>query len=161
VWPCWLDSNVFIESKNGPYPFDGAPGFWNGMVENAKCGRIRSPMMVYDELLKIDDELKEWSKKMNGLGFFIDPDEAVQRMFTVIADYVESNYDRPQAAWFLDKADPWLIAQAKAVGGTVVTREKLVGSDSRKVKVPNICQAFGVRFIDTFEMIRELGIILR
>src|SRR5205823_9585853 len=125
------------------------------------CGRIRSPMMVYDELLQIDDELREWCKQINALGFFVEPDESVQKMFAEIADYVEGAYDRPQAGWFLDKADAWLIAHAKIMGGTVVTREKLVGNDSKKVKVPNICNAFGVRFIDTFEMIRELGIVLR
>lgn len=38
-------------------------------------------------------------------------------------------------------ADPWLIARARAIGGCVVTEEKL---KPNAAKIPNVCQHFGV-----------------
>jgi len=58
---------------------------------------------------------------------------------------------------FLDGADPWIIAQAKVRGDVVVTHEKLVNDESTKVKIPNICVQFGVKYVDTYKMLRELG----
>jgi hypothetical protein len=56
--PChWLDANVFIEAKNGPYNFDMAPGFWRWLEKASKDGLIRSPISVYPEIEKGTDDL--------------------------------------------------------------------------------------------------------
>jgi hypothetical protein len=157
----WLDANVFIEAKNGPYAFDLAPGFWIALEASVQQGNLCSPMMVYDELADFDDELSEWAKKMKAAGLFVDPGEAVQALLREVADHVRATYQMAESASFLGKADPWLVAHAKFCGTTVVTREKLVGSNSLKAKIPNICAKFGVRSIDTFEMLRELKVSLK
>lgn len=57
---------------------------------------------------------------------------------------------------FLAKADPWIIAKAKAIGTSVVTHEAVAAVNTRKVKVPNICQQFEVPCLNTFQFLREL-----
>lgn len=42
----------------------------------------------------------------------------------------------------------------------VVTLEKFDPQVRRKIPIPNVCQAFGVRFIDTFGLLRTLGVRL-
>ena len=41
-------------------------------------------------------------------------------------------------------ADPFIIARAKAIGGTVVTLE---GEPPKGAKIPNICRHFGIPFL--------------
>jgi len=43
----------------------------------------------------------------------------------------------------------------------LVTKEILAPSNTKKVKIPNICEVFDVRYIQTHEMIRSLGVQFR
>lgn len=56
-----------------------------------------------------------------------------------------------------ENADAWVIAFAKAVGATVVTHEKPNPHVQRRVPIPNVCDALGVPYVDTFEMLRALA----
>ena len=54
---------------------------------------------------------------------------------------------------FLQVADYYLVAHAKAHGVTVVTHE--VPRDSvRKVQIPNVCIGLGIKFMTPYEMLR-------
>lgn len=55
-------------------------------------------------------------------------------------------------------SDGWLIAYAKVKGLTVVTHEKFNAYIKRKIPIPNVCKVFNVQYIDTFNMLRKLGI---
>ncbi len=57
---------------------------------------------------------------------------------------------------FLGGADPWLIAKAMTINATVVTHEQLNLAARRKFLIPNVCQHFGVPFVDTFELLNAL-----
>lgn len=57
---------------------------------------------------------------------------------------------------FLSGADPWLIAKAMTMNATVLTHEQLNLSTRRKFLIPNVCQHFGVPFVDTFELLNAL-----
>lgn len=61
-----------------------------------------------------------------------------------------------EKARFLSGADPWLIAKAVVTGSTIVTHELAVPANSTKVKIPNICNKFGVSFIDTYDLLETL-----
>ncbi|WP_353525900.1 DUF4411 family protein [Denitromonas iodatirespirans] len=50
----------------------------------------------------------------------------------------------------------WLVAKAKATGATVVTHEKLNLAIRKKFLIPNVCRVFGVKWIDTFELLETL-----
>jgi hypothetical protein len=152
-----LDANVFIEAKNGPYGMDIVPSFWEFLDEQAHAQTICSSAAVYEELAAGGDALADWVKARKHGGMFVEPDQKIQALFGHIADYVMDNYANHQAEPFLSGADPWIIAQAKVEGGVVVTHEKLVTHESAKVKIPNICVEFEVKYVHTYDMLRALG----
>lgn len=55
-------------------------------------------------------------------------------------------------------ADPWVIAHAMENNSVVVTKEeKVTQANSTKVKIPNVCDNVGVRWINDFEFVQELN----
>ncbi|HTR38553.1 MAG TPA: DUF4411 family protein [Bryobacteraceae bacterium] len=156
----WLDSNVFLQAKNLYYAFDIAPGFWDVISEGVAKGIVRSPMMVYNELATGADDLADWAntKKRSG-ELFVEPDERMQNYFSTIADDIidKGKFPSAEVALFLKGADLWVVACAAATEGIVVTHEKLVGADSKKLKVPNVCKQFGVEYVTCYEMLRRIG----
>ncbi len=59
-----------------------------------------------------------------------------------------------------EAADAWLIAYAMNTGATIVTHEQLNLAKTNKVLIPVACKPHGVKFCDTFEMLRKLSIKL-
>ena len=155
----WLDSNVFIEGKKGPYGFDIAPRFWTLLDELTENGRIACPMRVCDELLDGQDDLAGWAQARRRSDLFGEPDVPVQEAFREVIAYVTQDYPDNQAKRrFLDRADPWVIAHAIAHGGTVVSLEGRDPDASQQVKIPNVCEHFNVPYVNTYQMLRGLGV---
>ena len=155
----WLDSNVFIEGFKGPYAFDIAPRFWDLIDEMIDGGRLSCPVRVYDELQDVQDDLARWVQERRQSGLFVEPGPVVQEEFRAIAAYVMQRYPDNQARRrFLDRADPWVIAHARATGSSVVTLEPTVSRTSQQVKIPNVCDRLNVRWVNTYNMLRELGV---
>ncbi len=105
------------------------------------------------------DWLMNWVKN-HFESYFIKTDDAtVLYNYAEIISFVESqNYSRIAKDEFARVSDSWIIAFAKAYNATLVTEE----NDKRKgkVKIPSICDRFGVRHINTFNLLRELKIQL-
>lgn len=59
-----------------------------------------------------------------------------------------------------DNADAWLVAFARAESKIVVTHEQYDPNVRRKIPIPNAARPFNVKCVDTFQMLRELGIRL-
>ncbi len=152
---------ALLSRKKGPYAFDIAPGFWKFLEQKISEETIASSVTVYDEFedYGAEDDLLQWAKQQKGVGFFIDPDSFVQTVFRQIADYVKNTYPQHQASKFLDDADPWIIAHAKAYGGRVVTFEKSA-PNSQDPKIPDVGNQFGVKCLNVYQMARELGMSL-
>jgi len=70
----------------------------------------------------------------------------------------QSQYTNAAKADFAKGADGWLVAYAMAKGRVLVTHEVLASDARRKVPIPNICEPFHIRYVDTFVMLRELGV---
>ncbi len=154
----WLDSNVFIEGKKGPYDFDIAPRFWTMIDELVEGGQVACPIQVYQELLDGQDEIVNWARERKNSGMFVDPSIAVQKEVRGVVSYVVRSYPDNQARRrFLRRADPWIIAHAIAEGGVVVSLESRVRPSSQQVKIPNVCDQYSVKCINTYDMIRQLG----
>lgn len=61
---------------------------------------------------------------------------------------------------FAGAADGWVIAYAKASGRTLVSHETRADPASRRrVKIPDVCDAFSIPYIGLFQMLRDLGIV--
>jgi hypothetical protein len=152
----WLDANVFIQAKNGPYAFNLVPQFWVFLSDQLEQGTIKCPKMVYDELIGGNDDLASWFKPRREKGLCHHANESVQQCVTTIANYVVTKFKPHQAAEFLVGADGWLIAHAMSGDGVVVTQES-DRSHRSKIKVPTICKIFGIPCMNTYEMLRALG----
>jgi hypothetical protein len=128
-----------------------------GVVHNGAC--VQSIDRVKQELELGDDDLKQWVNSVMPLACFASSDEA-----TVIAEYAQMQiwaqqqpqYTPDAKADFAAKADAWLIAFAKANLLTLVTHEAPSPDSRRRVPIPTICEAFGVPYVDTFTMLRDL-----
>ena len=57
---------------------------------------------------------------------------------------------------FANVADGWLVAYAKTHGLILVTHEIYNPTVQRKVPMPNVCEEFDVRYVNTFEMLSNL-----
>lgn len=151
-----MDANTYIQAKNTYYQMDFCPGYWDWLDREFNLGNLASISMVYDELTSSNDELADWVKNRKQQ-FFDVMDEDTQKIFTDIAGFLsEQDFDPKNRDDFLGGADPWLIAKAKVINATVVTHEVFVQSNSRKVKVPNICQQFGIGYTNTFKLLNLL-----
>lgn len=157
----WLDANVLIAAKDGPYQFAVAPSFWSEIEKQVDQGRIRVPKMVYEEIVRdgAKDQLANWLKLRKSDGFCVSPSRAVQEAFKVVANHVYEKYKAPFASDFLKVADPWVIAHALESRGVVVTFEvKSLGTG--RVKIPNVCADLSVPRLDLYRMIPRLAIRL-
>jgi hypothetical protein len=151
----WLDANVFIQAKNGPYAFTLVPKFWIFLSEQLEQGTIRCSKMVYDELIDGNDDLAGWFKQRREKGLCHHANETVQQQYGSVANYVATKFKPHQAAEFLIGADGWLIAHAMNGDGVVVTQES-DRSHKSKIKIPTICKVFGVRCMNTYQMLAAL-----
>lgn len=153
-----LDANSYIQAKNLHYQMSFCPAYWDWLDQQYEASALASIRTVYDELSEGDDELSEWVKERKAQFLPVSGDE-IQEQFAEVAQHVvDLEGKKPEfVAEFLSKADPWLIAAAASLdGGTVVTHETPVPADSTKVKIPNICSAFEVPCITTFELLNRL-----
>jgi len=153
-----LDANTFVEAKNRYYNMTVCPAYWSWILQQRASETVASIAMVGDELKKGDDELARWAKDHPEL--FLDVhDQATQECFAVVAEYVVSRAVRMKtgaAEDFLSGADPWLIAKAMTTGCTVVTHERHHAEVVKKFLIPNVCDVFGVSWMNTFDLLYKL-----
>ncbi|MES9902309.1 MAG: DUF4411 family protein [Sedimenticola sp.] len=153
-----LDANTLIEAKNRYYNMKVCPGFWDWLLLSSISGDIASISLVFDELKRGNDELKEWAI-LHGDLFLDVADEPTQQAFAEIAQHVSTEAHKMKVGAmedFLSGADPWLIAMARASGMSVVTHEAYNPDIKKKFLIPNICHTFDVPYIDTFELLLTL-----
>lgn len=152
-----LDSNTYIEAKNRYYQMSFCPAYWDWLDQQYQLGILSSITSVYDELANNGDELSDWVKDRRDQFHSVATKE-IQIKMTEVAQHVVGlpNKNPVYVNGFLGKADPWLVAKASLTGETIVTHEILVEANSKKVKIPNICNYFDVPYINTFELLRTL-----
>lgn len=155
-----LDTNVFIEAYRRYYAFDIVPAFWQALLTQAQNGNLRSIDRVLDELRRNRDELTRWATQQFRNSFHSTQDDQTLRQYVRVIAWVQGQNQFTNTAKddFADGADGWLVAHALVHSCVVVTQEKASASARKRVPLPNVCQQFGVRCMDTFEMLRALRI---
>ena len=155
-----LDANVFIDAHRRYYAFDICPGFWDAVLHYHKAGRIISIDKVRKEILA-GDALEAWAKNNAPASLFSSTAEAaVTNHFAAMMQWVQAQAQfKPAAkAEFAGAADGWAAAYAKAYPDyVVVTHEEYARDAKKKVPLPNVCKQFGVLYVDTFMMLRDLN----
>ena len=148
-----LDSSVLIEGWNKYYSPRRVPDYWDILEDLGRREIVFSPIDVLREIEKVDDDLKTWCTKRKYMFREITTDIQIElrKIMKAYPRLVDSTRQR-------SVADPWVIAFAIAHKATVVTKEMPIGSDGRRVKIPDVCSALGVKCIDDFTFADLIGL---
>ncbi len=155
--PYCLDSNVLIQAWQKYYSPKYCPSYWDLLNQLGNQKQILIPQMVYDEIVRTDDELSEWLKASQ---------IEVKPITNAVTTLLRKIYDADPFHKFLvdnkkgrSLADPWVIAHAIDENAIVVTKEeKVTALNTNKIKIPNVCDNMKVPWMNDFEMISELGV---
>jgi hypothetical protein len=158
-----VDTNFFIQAHRSIYPIDVVQSFWLKVKSLSQRGIIVSIDKVKKEIYDNsthEDELKLWCDANLPQDFFIDTDIALQNYISIVnwTNSMSYHYTPTAVEEFLqtDLADPWIIALAMNKNWTIVTYEKSQPERKNKIKIPEVCNHFNIRHIDTIQMFREL-----
>lgn len=159
-----VDSNFFIQAHRATYPLDVATSFWNKVKELAQSGTIISIDKVKNELFDKNDDLEEWCVENLPSDFFKSSSSALGE-YGLISSWASSNqyHYLPNAInEFLDvdEADAFLVAFVleDVENRVLITHEVSDPRRRNKIKMPEPCNHFGVKYMNTIEMFRTLGI---
>ena len=159
-----IDSNVFIQAKDDYYGFDFCPGFWASLLHFHHEGLVFTVDKVRDDIKAGNDELKRWMLNDVPSDFFRKTTNAdVGLAYGRAMEWVEAQgrYTRPEKSKYAVSSDGWLVAYAvRHLGEYHVVTHELAAPDSPKVKIPDVCDAMGVRCINPFDMLRALKVRL-
>lgn len=160
-----LDANVFISAFRQYYSFDIVPSFWNCLEDLAQKNYICSIDRVYEELTRSahnPDQLHEWSQSSFDTYFKSTVDNNVINAYGALQRWANdsSYFTQTAKSEFASNADAWLIAYAKATGGTLVTHEAFNIETKNRILIPVACKHFEISYINTFDMLRELEVVL-
>lgn len=157
-----LDSNAFMEAARLYYGFDMVPAFWSWLKGKPLSGRVGSIQAVKDEIMNGEGDLVDWARAMPSEFWLSDSSASIANMARLAAWVSESErpYEQPAVSEFMSSADMRLIALAMETGGTVATREAPAPRSKKKIKIPDVCAAFGVACVTPFDSYRSLGMRL-
>ncbi len=155
-----LDANVLIQAWQKYYSPKICPSYWDKLNELGANNIIFMPEMVYDEIVRTDDDLSKWLKSSK-----IPIRKIDEQVTKCLKDIYSAD---PNHKYLVDNtkarslADPWVIAHALRENATVVTKEeKVTAINTTKIKIPNVCEKMNVSWINDFQLIIELGIIFK
>ncbi len=161
-----LDTNTFIQAYRAHYPIDVIPSFWNKLKQLFENNKIISIDKVKDEIYKNDDSLKVWIEtNLNETIFHDSQTNEILDEYRKLSVWTASRSSQIQMRAineFLDStnADAWLIAYCMHTGDTIVTQEVSAPLSRSKIKIPDVCSVFNIKYINTIQLLRELNIQL-
>ncbi len=152
-----LDTNVLIEAWQKYYSPKFCPSYWDVLNELGRNGIIFIPELVYEEITRTEDELSAWLKKSK-IPIHSISESVTKCLQNIYAkDPIHKNLVDNIKSRSL--ADPWVIAHAISENATVVTKEnKETALNTKRIKIPNVCDNMGVRWINDFDFIKELNL---
>lgn len=149
-----FDTNSFRVLGNY-YP-DVFPSFWVELEKLVAAGEVGSVREVEKELELQNpiEHLIAWCDANKPL-FPTPTEEEMHGVADIFAvEHFRQLIGEKQRLRGFPVADPFLISRARAIGAIVVTEEVL---KPNAAKIPNVCQHFGVRFMDVRGFLQEQG----
>lgn len=152
-----LDANVLIQAWQKYYSPQICPNYWDILDYLGTQNIIFMSEVVYDEIVRTDDDLSKWLKTSK---------IPIKKIDGQVTKCLKDIYSADPSHKFLvdntkarSLADPWVIAHALSENAVVVTKEeKVTALNSTKIKIPNVCDKMKVSWINDFQLIEELGI---
>ena len=167
-----LDSSPLITSSRYTYPNDIFTGYWNTLLELAKEEKIQSIDKVKGEINKgkDDDYLVQWIRQEEDIfdTFFksTSSENVLKKYAEVIRKVKQEKSDcKPKALEDfskIERADAWLIAYAllDKDNSIIVTDELRAPQRKADIKIPDICDMFGIDTWSIIETLRHFGITI-
>ena len=171
-----LDTNVYIQAHMGYYHPDIVPSYWDLLNTLGDKDIIESPKQVRDEISSKNKWLSGW-KKESGIFRKDDLKGIMDSFYEVQAAYEkvkEENiktlkksvkYYKPKNDEPLSDSDVFVIANAlfyrdnfPAKEFVLVTKEIKKIHPLKSVRIPHVCDALGIRWMDDFDFMKEVGI---
>tara|TARA_R110002020_G_scaffold36705_4_gene110469 strand:+ start:400 stop:906 length:507 start_codon:yes stop_codon:yes gene_type:complete len=152
-----LDANVLIQSWQKYYNPTLCPDYWTLLSQLGDEGRVFMPEEVQKEILRTEDDLSAWLKSSNIPIKSIDGKvtQCLGALYAADARHL-TLVDNTKGR---SLADPWVIAHAMAENAAVVTKEeKVTAANAKRIKIPNVCDKMGIRWINDFEFLEEMGV---
>lgn len=147
-----FDSSAYLNGWHDHYRPQTFPSVWKLVSDAMADGRVISPRAVYNELTKTDDDVATWARAR--VSAFVEAGEEVQREAGQILALLPNPGVR-------DGADPWVVAEGKVRGLTVVTYEgrSFSGVPTKRwhKSMPGICAQTGVPCLTLGEALASLG----
>lgn len=151
-----LDTSCLIHAWRRAYPLRNFPPFWDRLDELIEAGRLFSSAEVLKEIKRKDDELFEWCQQRSHVFLPID-DDVQDHVIDIMGTYpklVDTTKGR-------SGADPFVIGLARMKGaGWAVLSEESPGKLTSP-KIPDVCNAEGIRCVRLVELIQEEDWIFR
>ena len=156
---CYIIDTSSLVRLNKETPLDIYPSVWKNIGLLIREDRLIAPKEVFNEISRVDDQLKTWAKKQKKM--FKEPTE---KQIQIVRDILKK-YPSLVNTESKFSADPWVIALTQelatspqmtlfAIKRIVVTEEKLRGN---RVRIPFVCEAYSIEAIDILSMFRAEG----
>ncbi len=161
-----IDSN-FLININREIPVDIHDDLWDLILHLAQTNYLKVPERVIDELEKGSDNLAIWVKT-NKKDLIVKTDDIFSELPIVLLKYQEGKEAIP-----LDEldilesiADPYVIAHAIKLGGTVVSSERpckgnYITQNPKNRKIPDICSACSINCITGMKFLVQIAKLLK
>lgn len=151
-----LDANVLIQGWQKYYSPKLCASYWDVLNHLGKSNRVFIPKAVFEEIQRTEDDLTEWLSTCS---------IPVAGITGGVAKCLTDIYGKHETHKFLvdnkkgrSLADPWVIAHAIHENATVITKEEKITASATKIKIPNVCENMGVRWINDFQFVEEMNI---
>lgn len=150
-----FDTSSLLNGQRDLLPPGTFPTVWQNIEAMIAAGSIRAIDLVRDELTARADDVNDWARRQSRL--FVPLTEDVQ---LAVRDVLVEHQRIIGIGSGRSGADPFVIALARTCGGTVVT-EETPSRNLTKPKIPDVCQAMGVRQLNLLGFIQEQGWVFR
>jgi hypothetical protein len=141
------------------YPFHVFRSLWDKLGTLIQNGRLISPQQVYLELEKQHDEIYKWAKQRRRIFRELDQEQIVlaQEIVTRFPNLIDPQKETAEA-------DPFVISLAMVetrnltmLGERCVVVSEEKSRRSGKVKIPDVCNTYGVGHLSALEFFENEG----
>jgi hypothetical protein len=144
-----VDTSALLDCWVRYYPPDVFPSVWEKLDKLIDQGDLLASEEVLIELARKDDAVHAWAQARQTM--FWPSDEDVQMAVTrTLASHPKLIDQRKGRSG----ADPFVIAVAEVHKCAVLTGEKPSNSKQRP-KIPDVCNALGIRWVDMLQLFRD------
>ncbi|MTG89880.1 DUF4411 family protein [Cellulosimicrobium sp. BIT-GX5] len=150
-----FDTSTLLNGQRDLLPPTTFPAVWERIEQMIGAGRIRAIDLVREELAAREDEVHAWSRAQPDL--FVELTHEVQ---LAVRSVLAQHQRLIGIGSGRSGADPFVIALALVHDGVVVTEENPSRNLARP-KIPDVCQAMGVRQLNLLGFIQEQGWVFR